>query len=130
MATWSPWAFKSFYLQADSTETGDENKLDVILQRELLKKLNLPPDNPPDWFPGRRNLPSSINTDSSNANIKSDNISGNRLAAPSVEQQWAPEAGVKTEKEAEELFDEDDLLLASAVDNFENLATVTGSDNG
>ena len=97
----------------DSTETPDGSGLGGLLQRELLRKLNLPPDNPPDWFPGRRSLP----TCDSNANR---NDPGTTSATVQPPQQ------AKQEPEVVELFDEDDLLLASAVENYENLAAPSG----
>ncbi|KAM7539122.1 hypothetical protein Aperf_G00000057186 [Anoplocephala perfoliata] len=41
----------------------NQNRPDLLLQRELLTKLNLPPDSPPDWFPCRRVLPMAVSSE-------------------------------------------------------------------
>lgn len=91
--------------------------METLLQRELLMKLNLPPDNPPEWFPGQRHLPTSIteaNTNNTNGNMTSN--------TPDVAPQLPERNAGGEEREEADLFDEDDLMLASAVEDFESLA--------
>ncbi|KAL5105224.1 RecQ-mediated genome instability protein 1 [Taenia crassiceps] len=105
--------------EVEFTEAG-ERRMEALLQRELLMKLNLPPDNPPEWFPGQRHLPTEANINNANDNIANSTIG----VAPQL-----PERNVADEaREGEDLFDEDDLLLASAVEDFESLAAAAVED--
>lgn len=155
-----------------------QNEPGFLLQRELLIKLNLSPDNPPEWFPGRRVLPATVSLEERastvtgtdrrsnpqtatehlyqpvqqnqqtrplkralfSTNESSDQSSVNhtgqtggpiRPVHPQMsDQNRHPLLGEIPEEqiETEALFDDDDYLLASAVENFENMAsTNTGN---
>ncbi|KAL5965366.1 RecQ-mediated genome instability protein 1 [Taenia solium] len=108
--------------EVDFAETG-ERRMEALLQRELLMKLNLPPDNPPEWFPGQRRLPAS--TTGATTNNTNDNVASNTTdVAPQL-----PERNAEGKvREDEDLFDDDDLLLASAVEDFESLAAAAVED--
>ncbi|VDO01491.1 unnamed protein product [Rodentolepis nana] len=156
-----------------------QNEVDLILQRELLIKLDLSPDNPPDWFPGRRVLPATTNSSEergstvtgtdrqSNARTATEQLrqpptqqsvqnrplrsvlfstddSTNQPSVNSTHQAGSIQTvrsqtsrqnlhplteGIPEEQiETEALFDDDDYLLASAVENFESMAS-TGTGN-
>nr|CUU99568.1 hypothetical transcript [Hymenolepis microstoma] len=155
-----------------------QNEPDLILQRELLTKLDLPPDNPPEWFPGRRVLPvTNSSEERSSTVIGTDHQPSTQTATeqlyqppdqqnnqnrplkrilfstdestnqPSVNSthQTGPIQTIRPQTsrqnphplieeipeeqiEAEALFDDDDYLLASAVENFENMASTSTGD--
>ncbi|CDS38185.1 recQ mediated genome instability protein 1 [Echinococcus multilocularis] len=108
--------------EVEFEETG-ERRTEALLQRELLMKLNLPPDRPPEWFPGHRHLLTST-TEATTTNT-TDNITSNTtdVALRPAERKVGSELN-----EEEDLFDEDDLLLASAVEDFESLAAAAIED--
>ncbi|VDK20475.1 unnamed protein product [Taenia asiatica] len=108
--------------EVDFAETV-ERRMEALLQHELLMKLNLPPDNPPEWFPGRRRLPAS--TTEANTNNTNNNVISNTTDVAPQPLDRSAEGRVR---EDEDLFDDDDLLLASAVEDFESLAAAAVED--
>lgn len=145
---------------SDPTRSGPE----FLLQHELLTKLNLPPDNPPEWFPCRRVLPTTASTEACATGIIN-SITEGRLDPQTATERFQPsgqhqqyrrtifsgdggssptnfaplahpqgsdhhrqtEGGITEEKsEVEAFLDDDDFLLASVVENFENMASAAG----
>lgn len=134
-------------------------------------KLNLPPDNPPEWFPGRRVLPPTVTSQERVSTITQSDRQPDPQPPPERQTQQTPAvqqnpqsrplkrallstgqstaqpgssrsvhslindgaphplANILEEQiEAEDLLDDDDFLLASAVENFENMASA-GTSN-
>ncbi|VDM30610.1 unnamed protein product [Hydatigera taeniaeformis] len=104
-------------------EEAGERRMEAFLQRELLLKLNLSPDNPPEWFPGQRHL--STSTTKATASNATDNIAGSTTDV--VPQPPARPVEDKRREEGD-LYDEDDLLLTSAVEDFESLVAAAVGD--